>query len=343
MKTIVALLLIIFTHLLSAEISLLQQGEQLRIEIDGQLFTEYRTDRHVPCLYPLMSPDGTHLTRQFPFVDRVAGEQADHPHHIGFWFAHGSVNGHDFWHGRSGERIVTASIAPDPPEALPDGSRLRFTAELDWMAGDTKILSEKRTYSILAQGKDRVIEVSCELKATEGDIVFGDTKEGSFALRVAPTMRLNGKVAQGGITNSEGIEGRKAWGKRAKWVAFHGPDSGGTPSVAAILDHPDNLRHPNWWHARDYGLLTANPFGARAYGAKDYPGSGDYRLKAGETLTLNYQLLLHQGDLASAKLDKRWSEFAGRRTILALGESITAGGKGYPANRAFLAPELAHP
>jgi hypothetical protein len=45
-----------------------------------------------------MSPSGTHLTRQVPLVKGVEGESDDHPHHIGFWFTHGDVNGKDFWH-----------------------------------------------------------------------------------------------------------------------------------------------------------------------------------------------------------------------------------------------------
>ncbi|MFO8026458.1 MAG: PmoA family protein, partial [Opitutales bacterium] len=250
----------------------MQEDNDLTVHIDGELFTEFRNDRHVPCLYPLMSPDGTHLTRQFPFTEGVAGEQADHPHHIGFWFAHGSVNGHDFWHGRKGERIVTTRLQHHGPEKHAGREQVRFQADLEWRADDKTILTETRIYSIMAKGADRVIDVSCELHASETNLVFGDTKEGSFALRLTPTMRLKGKIAQGGITSSEGIEGAGAWGKRAKWAAFHGPDSAGTPTVAAILDHPDNLRHPTWWHARGYGLLTANPFGPKSYGDQDFEG-----------------------------------------------------------------------
>jgi len=136
-----------------------------------------------------------------------------------------------------------------------------------------------------------------------------DTKEGSVAIRVAPTLRLKGEVAKSHITNSEGVTDDAAWGKRAKWVAFHGPDSAETPTVIAILDHTKNLRHPTWWHARDYGLLTANPFGARSYRDKEFKGSGDFTLKNGASLKQRYRLVLHQGDLASAKLEEQWRAF----------------------------------
>ena len=36
------------------------------------------------------------MTRNWPMKD-VAGEEQDHPHHRSLWFAHGAVNGIDFW------------------------------------------------------------------------------------------------------------------------------------------------------------------------------------------------------------------------------------------------------
>ena len=45
------------------------------------------------------------------------------------------------------------------------------------------------------------------------------------------------------------------------------PDSAGTPQVVTLMDHPSNLRHPTWWHARDYGFMAANPFGRAAFHA----------------------------------------------------------------------------
>jgi len=296
---------------LQAEIKVAQDDKNLRIEIDGALFTEYHSDTRLPCLHPLMSPDGTFLTRQFPFEKGVAGEENDHPHHIGFWFTHGRVNGKDFWHGRGGEKVLTKGFVGEPVvKNDKDRSSVSFTIDLDWMAKDKRVFSEQRTYTIIAEGKTRTIDVTCDLRASDGEVVFGDTKEGSFAIRVAPTLRLNGKVAKGHITNSEGVTDGKAWGKRSKWVAFHGPDSAGTATVVAIFDHAKNLRHPTWWHARDYGLLTANPFGPRAFGDTEFKGTGDFTLKNGESLKQRYRLVLHQGDLASAKLEEQWKAFS---------------------------------
>jgi hypothetical protein len=31
-----------------------------------------------------------------------------------------------------------------------------------------------------------------------------------------------------------------------------------------ILDHPNNVGYPTYWHARGYGLYAANPLGQKA-------------------------------------------------------------------------------
>ena len=36
------------------------------------------------------------MTRNWP-MKNVENEEHDHPHHRSFWYAHGDVNGHDFW------------------------------------------------------------------------------------------------------------------------------------------------------------------------------------------------------------------------------------------------------
>ena len=79
----------------------------------------------------------------------------------------------------------------------------------------------------------------------------------------------------------------------------------------ACFDHPDNLRHPTTWHARDYGLIAANPFGLHDFEKKD-KGAGDYTIKKGESLTLKYRWLFHTGDTAAAKIEDRWKKWAGK-------------------------------
>jgi hypothetical protein len=71
--------------------------------------------------------------------------------------------------------------------------------------------------------------------------------------------------------------------------------SGGEDVGIAIFDHPKNLRHPTYWHARHYGLLAAHPFGLREF-THDRHQDGSYTIAAGGSLKLRYRVLIHHGD-----------------------------------------------
>ncbi len=297
--------LFLFTLPLSAQLKLTEVDRTIQVTDGEKLITTFRTDKQVPCLYPLIGPSGSSVTRHFPFKKDVPGEQSDHPHHISFWFTHGLVNGHDFWHEAKGakpSKIVLKSYA--------DIGESSFTANLTWEHDTKSLLTEKRTYAFTSTNTELIIDLTSTLTALE-DITFGDTKEGSLGLRLTPSLRLKGKVAKGSIENSEGHQNKAAWGKRAKWVAYHGPDSQGKASVVTLMDHPSNLRHPTWWHARDYGLLAANPFGQHDFELKKKkPHLGDYLLKKNQSLAQRYRLIIQAGDFDKTTLKNHFQTFS---------------------------------
>lgn len=268
---------------------------------DGDtLITEYRTDHHLPYLYPLVGPTGVGLTRNFPMKKNVEGEQPDHPHHRSFWFTHGDVNGHDFWHSKDHKsNIVHKSFGESK-----NGS---FTVKLEWQQDMEVLLEETRTYQFSKpEHQSLIVEVHSTMTAAK-EVKFGDTKEGSFALRVSPTLRHEGKVAKGHIANSEGQTDKQAWGKRARWVSYYGPDSSGKDVTLTMMDHPSNQNHPTHWHARTYGLLTANPFGEKSFTKK---GNGAHTLKKGDTLAQKYALLMQAGTFKKDAVEKAYQAFA---------------------------------
>ena len=119
-------------------------------------------------------------------------------------------------------------------------------------------------------------------------------------------MRLKG--GDGQIVNSEGQQDDATWGKRAAWCDYFGPVNNEVVGIA-ILDHPDNLRHPTYWHVRNYGLFAANPFGLRHF-IGDETGAGRYALPAGEELTFRYRVLIHRGTTAEAGVADWYGEYA---------------------------------
>jgi hypothetical protein len=175
----------------------------------------------------------------------------------------------------------------------------------------TVIATDERTIRIYNVQDAVLFDFEVTVKASNGDLVFGDTKEGTMALRLNERMRLTQPKKQKGegrIVNSEGVRDAETWGKRAKWVDYYGPVEGKTVGVA-IFDHPSNPRHPTWWHVRDYGLFAANPFGIHDFEKKE-KGAGDMKVKAGDSVTFKYRFYIHSGDEKQAKVSEVFEEYA---------------------------------
>lgn len=291
-------------------VELVETNDVVRVLLDGRPFTEYHF-RGVsrPFLYPLLNADGEHLTRRWP-QEEAAGEEHDHPHHRSFWYSHGDVNGVDLWsEGEKAGRTVHQYFVRK--ESGRDSAVLATRNE--WRAKDGKLLGhDERTYRFhRPRGAERVIDFEVTIHASAGEITLGDTKEGTFAIRVAESMRVKlpgNKAGAGHLVNAQGLADGAVWGKRSEWADYSGPVNGKVSGIA-ILDSPRNPRHPTCWHARDYGLFAANPFGIHDFEKKD-KGAGDLKIPAGGSLTFQYRVILHPGDAQAADVAGRFAEYS---------------------------------
>ena len=280
----------------------------VEVSVNGAHLTTYRWGPDVarPYFYPLVGPHGHSLTRHFPMREDVEGETHDHPHHRSLWVAHGDVNGVDNWSEGKGHGRVRGRGEP----RLSGGPVLGILeAENDWLAADGgKVCEELRRVRFYASGHGaRVADSEICFRASEGDLRFGDTKEGGIlSLRVAGTMK--GKSG-GIITTATGGRGEaEAWGNRAAWCDYSGLVAGDLVGVA-IFDHPANFRHPTYWHVRDYGLMTANPFGL-SYFLGDPERDGSLLVPAGGELTFRYRLYCHAGDARGGYVPEQYLNYA---------------------------------
>jgi hypothetical protein len=281
----------------------LQKGDSaVTVKIDGQLFTKYvfsDEERVKPILYPVIGPNGVPMTRRYPIEKAGPGEASDHPHHASLWYTHGEVNGISFWHVAKD----TGEIVHEKFLKLADNV---ISTRNKWVGPKGEIVCrDERTLVFHSEGKDRAIDISIKLIADSGNVTFGDTKEGSMGIRSNPILRLKGSVAKGKAINNEGVEGKNVWGKRAAWVSYWAPFKQGVTGFS-IFDHPANLRHPTWWHARDYGLVAANPFGIHNFERKP-KGTGDLKILKGSDITFRYRFLFHEGDAKAAKIAERYA------------------------------------
>ena len=299
----------------SSGVALERNDNNIKILVNGKLFTEYLSDQATkPYYYPVFGPTGTAITRNHP-MKKVAGETQDHNHQRSFWFTHGNVNGYDFWASDPLNQPKTnyGTIKETAKQKLIAGPVLgRIRTTDDWLGPDGKrVCQDERVVTIYNTPTVRILDFDITIKAGDGPVTFGDTKEGMFGLRVASSMDVAGNKktktpGKGKITNAEGIHDTEAWGKASPWVDYVGPVEGETVGVA-ILNHPDSFRYPTTWHVRDYGLFAANPFGWHDFGMKK---SGEYTVPAGESIRFRYRVVFHKGDTASANVPGAFQAYA---------------------------------
>lgn len=296
-------------------VALKKQDDGVEVMVGGKLFTRYVTQSKAnkPYFYPILNADGNHFTRRYP-LEKVAGESADHIHHKGLWFTHGEVNGTDFWSedAKAGETVTTECHVTTEQGSVFGG----FAASTNWLAKDGKLIAtDKRTVRIVPLPDGCcLLDFTIAITPHDAPVIFGDTKEGTFGLRVPETLAPKPdastgiKDSQGKMVNSAGDKNGDAWGKKAAWVDYWGPIGNATYGIA-MFDAPSNLRHPTTWHARDYGLFAINPFGLHDFKLGN-KGTGDYVIEQGKTLTLRYVVYFHKGDTQTADVAGQYAALA---------------------------------
>jgi hypothetical protein len=343
-----ALLLVHFPHQTAKEspCAISRQGDDLLFKVGNQLVANYTIDPHEPKphFHPLYSLDGQPMTRFFPMVKDVPGETRDHPHHRGCWIGHQIVlldskeEGKpplnvNFWAELvnptkqvQGKQVC---VKVEEPKSAPEHAWI--VTHNEWVTtSGKKILDEKRTLHLIdlpplwhgLQSKPqpasaaRLIIFDIDFHASVGAITFGDEKDGFMAIRVADVLAEKSKKG-GLLENAEGKQHMGAndnkdrqgcWGLHSAWVDYSGPLNGKTVGVA-LLDHPKNPV-PACWHARDYGLLTANPFGRKDSKFPDAKESADLvKIPAGEHLKFRYGVLIHDGHAKTGKVAEHYQIF----------------------------------
>jgi hypothetical protein len=299
-----AVLFLVCCESFSTEISAERSKNGAVVKIDGQLFTEYWTQSgNKPILWPILGPTGKPMTRDYPMRSH-GDETKDHPHHRSLWFTHGEVNGVNFWldQGNVGQikHLEFTKVAGGKPATI--------AARHAWLAPDGKKIGEDDlTLHFDTDGRARWIDFDITIHATDGPMRFGDTKEGTFGVRVADSMRVDAKRG-GRIVNSQGQTDGDAWGKPASWVDYHGPIDGQVVGIA-IFNHPGSFRYPTYWHVRTYGLFAANPFGLHDF-TGDKKANGAYELPAGKSMTLRYRIFFHRGDEREGKVAEAFASYS---------------------------------
>jgi hypothetical protein len=305
---------------LCAQVKIAQQGAKIAVEIDGKPFTDFYVGPETakPYLHPLRTADGKIVTRGYPMLADVPGENHDHPHHRGLWFTHGDVNGYDFWGNEESQKGAgkgKGKVVLERVGKIVNGKKSgSVMATFLWKipSGET-LLVETRTLTFYSDPTVRQFDFDSTLSPQQ-DVTFGDTKEGMFAIRLAAALEevqpkdIPEPKRTGKMVNAQNKQGEtNVWGKRSEWVDYSGQIDGATVGIA-VFDHPGNPRHPTYWHARGYGLLANNIFGLHDF-ENDKSRDGSLTIRPGQPLRFRYRVVIHPGDSRQAGIADAYKEW----------------------------------
>jgi len=283
----------------AVELKANQAESSVEIWVGGELFTSYRYGEEFtrkPVFYPIMAPNGVMVNRELPQVRPEVAEKQDHPHHESLFLGYGDVDSYDFWSNLHGEKTVHRAIMNQE-----SGDQGLLEILLDWNEpGGLTMIREIRRVTIGASEDCRWMDHDITLDAGAHSRLFNDTKEGMFAIRLADELRESDGT--GRYISAYGWEtAANIWGKKCPWVAIRGTVQGRDVTVA-IFDHPSSHNYPAYWHARDYGLFSINPFGRKDF-VKDSQPLAD-KLNAGESFHFRYRLAVYSGQVSKERLDQ---------------------------------------
>lgn len=291
------------------------EKKEVVITVNNKPFTTlmYNDTLYKPFLYPVFSPSGQVVTRGYPLFPRE-GEPTDHPHHTGIWFNYENVNGLDFWNNSfaiAAEKKANYGAIKNVKIKAVQNNHLTYTA--DWINSNNRVLMKETTELIFsAYNNIYIIDRITTLKAKE-DISFDDAKDGLLGMRVTkelqiPTVEtktfkdINGIVTtvkgikdstiNGNYITVEGKQGDSAWATRGSWCLVYGKKQNEMISIA-IIDHPQNIGYPTYWHARGYGLFAANPLGQKVF--SNGKQALNFKLSKDQSVTFKYRIVIANG------------------------------------------------
>lgn len=270
-----------------------EPGQITLSSANGPIFTyRFGEDLWKPYLHPIWTPSGAVLTADAP---------AFAPGHRGVFFGWADVNGTDFWHEGRAADLPQGRISTE-------GGRVQVEAENDrthlhalhlWKKADGLVLLEEyRALTAHAPEEEgwQVLDWRSEFHAPLEDVTLGNIQK-SMGLSFCASEPMTGGL----FINSRQQERNLTNGRAAEWCDYSGPDrtgprSGGLAIMAARKNpHP----RPEFYTASEpLGFMSAS-FAYRA----------PFTVPKGETVTLLYRIVLHDGPGDAMLLQTYYSAF----------------------------------
>ena len=266
------------------------EKDRIVVNVDGKLFTCYKfaDSQKYPYFWPVNGPlTGKSITTE---------TSEPYPHHHSLLFGCDRVNGGNYWQDVN-KRGQILSQGPKITEAA--GKRIVLTDTCFWkQPGKEPVIEDERLITICAPSeKMRIIDFKITVKPLV-DIEILKTNHSLFSARVVPELSVK---SGGTLINAEGKTSEKGtFGAASPWCDYSGTRDDATEGIA-ILQNPKNRWYPSRWFTRDYGFFSPTPM--------NWLEGGKLNLAKGKKLTLEYRVVVHEGDSKSANIAGLFSRY----------------------------------
>ncbi len=244
-------------------------------------------------VHPLYDRNGKIITEDFP---------SDHRHHRGiFWAWHqlwlGEKKLGDSWSTQDFLSVVkSVETKTQSPNTLAIKTKVHWTSKLliDADGNAVPVVEEQTTITVHpTQEAWRLVDFEIKLLALKPEVKIGGSEDdkgyGGFSARIALSPDTKFRGTKGEVKPKRGAVQLGSW-----------LDVSTAKSGMAILDHPQNPGFPQAWILRQQRSMQ-NPV---------YPGREPVAISQQQPLVLKYRLVIHNGHLQTADLDKLQQSWA---------------------------------
>ena len=277
----------------------------LQITIGGKPFASYYTGSSKtprPYFAHVKTPSGVQVSRNHPPIE--GKDSMDHDtFHPGIWLTFAGINGNDYWRLKTKTEHEMFVVNPEGGPGRGSFTVSNFYLDSKDSSGN-RIAHEICRYTILVRPSYYLLIYDSTISSDESDLVFGDDQEYGFAIRVATPIE---KRYGGQVLNADGLTGleKKAggspdnlYGKASDWCDYSGVIDD-TLIGMTVMPDPKNFRR-SWYHARDSGLITANPFGRKGVAGGE---KSEVLVKKSEKFHLGFGVAIYSAPKGS-KIDR---------------------------------------
>jgi methane monooxygenase PmoA-like len=246
-----------------------------------------------PFFHPLCTPTGLVLTNFEPF---------DHFWHRGLWFTIKFINGENFWEENP---PFGTQRTPVPPTVTHTAEgHISVFSSIDWVRPDEKmiVIREQRLFTYRPIDESSYAIDFTFILMPQVDVLLDRTIFTTWGGYGGLTFRGNRNWIESRLLFSDGTTSDRPTPKIADWCDLSGKLDGGKKLTGgiAMFDHPENPRHPTPWYG---GTGIGHYFNAA------FLFNEPMTVPANEKLRFRYRVLLHDGILDTAPLQRAYEAY----------------------------------